>query len=396
MHLSGRKKSMKSLFRINAGHNRIFGLDILRALAILFVVFGHSAILVPEQYKSIIRIVTLDGVAIFFVLSGFLIGGILLKILEKEKPTFKNLLIFWSRRWLRTLPVYIVILTFVIVFTYIYKPERLPSDWYKYYIFIQNFNQAIPNFFKESWSLSIEEWFYLLVPTSLFILLNLFKKSVKATSLVLIIGGIIAIVWYRFHLYESIPAPSRLDKDAFSQYLHNVGEIITYQVIPRLDAIMFGVLGAFVAQYYPKIWKKASLLLIPLLALPLMYILKYYISHRHDEYSFVMLPVIKSFVVFCTLPYFSNLKSGPKIFTKPITFISLISYSMYLTNLTIVIHIFIKFGLHNNIRGLHKCGETWEWEYIYFWFVTISLSYLLYVLVEQPFMRLRDLKKNKK
>jgi peptidoglycan/LPS O-acetylase OafA/YrhL len=387
---------MKSLFRINAGHNRIFGLDVLRALAILFVVFGHSAILVPEKYKSIIRIVTLDGVAIFFVLSGFLIGGILLKILEKDKPNLKTLFNFWSRRWLRTLPVYVILLTFVIAFTYIYKPERLPEDWYKYYLFIQNFNQAIPNFFKESWSLSIEEWFYLLVPSSLFLLLNLFKKSVKATSLVLIIGGIIAIVWYRFHLYESIPVPNRLDKEAFSKYLHNVSEIITYQVIPRLDAIMFGVLGAFVAQYYPKTWKKASLLLIPLLALPIMYILKYYISHRHDEYSFVMLPVIKSFVVFCTLPYFSQLKSGPKLLSKPITFISLISYSMYLTNLTIVVHVFIKFGLHDNLRGLHKCTETWKWEYIYFWFVTICLSYLLYVLIEQPFMRLRDLKKNKK
>jgi peptidoglycan/LPS O-acetylase OafA/YrhL len=368
---------MKSLFRINAGHNRIFGLDVLRALAILFVVFGHSAILVPEKYKSIIRIVTLDGVAIFFVLSGFLIGGILLKILEKDKPNLKTLFNFWSRRWLRTLPVYVILLTFVIAFTYIYKPERLPVDWYKYYLFIQNFNQAIPNFFKESWSLSIEEWFYLLVPSSLFLLLNVFRKSVKTTSLVLIIGGIIAIVWYRFHLYESIPVPNRLDKEAFSKYLHNVSEIITYQVIPRLDAIMFGVLGAFIAQYYPKTWKKASLLLIPLLALPIMYILKYYISHRHDEYSFVMLPVIKSFVVFCTLPYFSQLKSGPKLLSKPITVISLISYSMYL-------------------RGLHKCTETWKWEYIYFWFVTICLSYLLYVLIEQPFMRLRDLKKNKK
>jgi len=387
---------MKSLFRINSGHNRIFGLDVLRALAILFVVFGHSAILVPEKYKSIIRIVTLDGVAIFFVLSGFLIGGILLKILEKDKPNLKTLFNFWLRRWLRTLPVYVILLTFVIAFTYIYKPERLPGDWYKYYLFIQNFNQAIPNFFKESWSLSIEEWFYLLVPSSLFLLLNLFKKSVKATSLVLIIGGIIAIVWYRFHLYESIPVPNRLDKEAFSKYLHNVSEIITYQVLPRLDAIMFGVLGAFVAQYYPKTWKKASLLIIPLLALPLMYILKYYISHRHDEYSFVMLPVIKSFVVFCTLPYFSQLKSGPKLFSKPITFISLVSYSMYLTNLTIVVHIFIKFGLHDNLRGLHQCTETWKWEYIYFWFVTICLSYLLYVLIEQPFMRLRDLKKNKK
>ena len=54
-----------SFFRLNTGHSRIFGLDLLRAIAILYVVFGHSAILVPEAYKDIIRKITLDGVAIF-------------------------------------------------------------------------------------------------------------------------------------------------------------------------------------------------------------------------------------------------------------------------------------------------------------------------------------------
>ena len=70
-------------FSLNTGHSRIFGLDLLRAIAILFVVIGHSSILAPEHIKPIIRLITLDGVAIFFVLSGFLIGGILIRQIEK-------------------------------------------------------------------------------------------------------------------------------------------------------------------------------------------------------------------------------------------------------------------------------------------------------------------------
>ena len=121
-----------NFLKINYGHSRVFGLDLLRMFAILFVVFGHSAILVPEEYKDIIRKITLDGVAMFFVLSGFLIGGILIKIVEKEKPTFPVLLNFWSRRWLRTAPIYFIILSFVLIYTFIYKADRVPSDWYRY------------------------------------------------------------------------------------------------------------------------------------------------------------------------------------------------------------------------------------------------------------------------
>jgi peptidoglycan/LPS O-acetylase OafA/YrhL len=387
---------MKDIFRINTGHARVFGLDVLRFLAIIFVVFGHSAILVPKEFKPTIRIITLDGVAIFFVLSGFLIGGILLKVLEKQKPTFGTLLNFWSRRWLRTLPVYFFILSFVIGFTYIYKPERLPEEWYKYYFFIQNFNQVIPNFFKESWSLSIEEWFYLLVPSALFLILRIFKYNLKKSSLLLIIFGISSIIFYRHILFINEALPLINKKDIITDYAEKIGELITYQVIPRLDSIMFGVLAAFLAHFYPNQWKSFSKKWIVFVAFPLLYLLKYLNACYLNEFSIVFLPVLKSIVVFSTLPYFSNLKSGPKIISKPITFISLISYSMYLTNLTIVVHVFIKFGLHNNLRGLHKCTNNWEWEYIYFWFVTISLSYLLYVLIEQPFMKLRDIKKNKK
>ena len=52
--------------------NRIYGLDILRALAIIFVVYGHAQKFAPEWLKDVYTIPLYDGVAVFFVLSGFL------------------------------------------------------------------------------------------------------------------------------------------------------------------------------------------------------------------------------------------------------------------------------------------------------------------------------------
>ena len=58
-----------------AKENRILGLDILRAIAILCVVIIRSSNFMPESFIRIIQYIAFDGVSIFFVLSGFLIGG---------------------------------------------------------------------------------------------------------------------------------------------------------------------------------------------------------------------------------------------------------------------------------------------------------------------------------
>ena len=86
--------------------NRVFGLDFLRAIAISLVLISHiSLLLFPTSdnfFLKIIRIFGAVGVDLFFVLSGFLIGGILLKHIDLNKTNFKDLLIFWKWRWFRT------------------------------------------------------------------------------------------------------------------------------------------------------------------------------------------------------------------------------------------------------------------------------------------------------
>ncbi len=87
--------------------NRIFGLDFLRAIAILQVVQGHAYQLhyqfwdyTPWASKIISFTIFnfVDGVDLFFVLSGFLIGGILIKSLENQLITTNILWNFWIKR----------------------------------------------------------------------------------------------------------------------------------------------------------------------------------------------------------------------------------------------------------------------------------------------------------
>lgn len=71
-------------FKLEQSPNRVFGLDLLRFVAIFMVLLGHSLILAPKALKPFVYKFLFDGVAIFFVLSGFLIGGILIKQLNKK------------------------------------------------------------------------------------------------------------------------------------------------------------------------------------------------------------------------------------------------------------------------------------------------------------------------
>jgi peptidoglycan/LPS O-acetylase OafA/YrhL len=365
-------------FSLEADRNRVFGLDLLRFFAIIFVVLGHSKILVPEQYDYLIGKFILDGVSIFFVLSGFLIGRILINQLIQHKTKVSDLLTFWKRRWIRTLPAYLVVLIFLVIYTYLLKPNRLPNDFYKYFFFLQNFNVPQPPFFSESWSLSIEEWFYLSMPI-IFILVFSIRKKYSAILFV-IISIIVLVVFYRFHLFQT------RDISTFTKVDLN----ILRQVVPRLDAIMFGVLGAYLSLFKEKLWALLCKKWMIIIAFIILYLLKQFNSNYDTFYFIVLLPAFKSFAVLLMLPFLSSYKLKKTNFiSQSITFISLTSYSMYLVNRTIVIEIIIKYGLNNNLTGKHVFEGSWIPEYILFWTITLLLSFLMYKLIEKPFLKLR-------
>ena len=138
--------------------HRVFGLDLMRAVAILMVVLVHGDAIVKPVFPNFPKFMIFDGVDLFFVLSGFLIGQILLKVFLRNEFNFMSVLQFLKRRWFRTLPNYYFVLILALLYTVISTGGigRFSGD---YLFFLQNFRQRHPDFFAVAWSLTIEEWF---------------------------------------------------------------------------------------------------------------------------------------------------------------------------------------------------------------------------------------------
>jgi peptidoglycan/LPS O-acetylase OafA/YrhL len=218
---------------------RIPELDGLRGIAIGMVLIYHyfqsTWITKPGSFAAYVQAagrLTWTGVDLFFVLSGFLIGGILLD--ARESPNYFR--VFYTRRFFRIVPIYAALLlvlpTLVAVGSWV-KPGSLhwfhgrTTPWYSYWIFAQNFWMARAGDLGGyglwmTWSLAVEEQFYLTMPVLVrFLSLRSFVISVLL--------GICAAPALRMTLHFFWPE----------------NWIPGYVLMPcRMDALLLGVLAA--------------------------------------------------------------------------------------------------------------------------------------------------------
>src|SRR5436305_13147969 len=162
------------------------GLDLLRALAIIVVVIYHAALFGFKLPGRVDRFGWI-GVDLFFVLSGYLIGGQLLAPLAREKPI--SLGRFFARRVLRIMPAY-----FVILAVYFLLPSRreypdMSQPLWKFLLSIQNVALHGGTAFSHAWSLAVEDQFYLCLP---FILLfaNRWPRTGFLMPCLIVLGGV--------------------------------------------------------------------------------------------------------------------------------------------------------------------------------------------------------------
>jgi len=373
---------IKNFFAIEFSENRVYGLDILRSLAILEVVYAHGQTFLPKQFWFIYDIIGFDGVTLFFVLSGFLIGRILIRTLENSPPTTRVLLHFWKRRWWRTLPNYFLVLAFLLVHHSITKEFRA-SEHLSYFIFSQNLFYEHPWFFGEAWSLSVEEWFYFLIPILIFLFIRFARLPAKRSFFIVIVLIIISVFAFRVLRFHYLALWEITDFDA--------GKTFRMQVFTRLDSIMFGVLGAYIFSFFSRFWNshiKKSFWLGIILIVGIQ-VSKNLIDER-SFYSCVVMYSLLSFAFLCLLPYFNQLKRGKGKFYKSITCVSLISYSMYLLNLNIVYWVIVQ-NLPWELIPVRATIIAY-FKFLVFWLITGALSTLLYKYYEVPMMSLRDRK----
>lgn len=364
-------------------NQRIFGLDVMRATAILFVVFSHALWIFPEASGSLVdmlRLMGVMGVEIFFVLSGFLIGRILFRIFTKTEFKPKDLNYFLIRRWFRTLPNYYLALL-INIFIAAYFGREHPETLWKYFFFIQNAVDGMDIFFTESWSLPIEEFAYIICP-ALFYLALLFKWKISKEKVFLYVTLFIISFFVFTKLVYNYQTPES-DMTYWNIHLKAV-------VLYRIDAIYYGVLAAYVSIKAPLIWKsKKDLMLFFSFAGFLIFhllISKYALTIENYPFlwNVLYLPLC-SILIACSLPFLSQWKTVASYILKPITIISLISYSMYLLHYSIILQLMRYFQPIENLSINSKLLFV-----LVYLILTFILSYLLYKVFEKPMMDIRD------
>ena len=139
---------------------RVIGLDIVRSVAVLSVVLHHFTHLWWRFAFAPLVLAGIYGVELFFVLSGFLIGGILFRQAKRDGFHRKDILHFWKRRWFRTLPNYVLFLGLFTIVAVLNHADL--TGWWRYLFFLQNlFSSKYLIIYGVSWSLCVEEWSYI-------------------------------------------------------------------------------------------------------------------------------------------------------------------------------------------------------------------------------------------
>ncbi len=164
------------------------GMDVLRALAIVAVVNCHAVGRFTDPApgeaptaSALRQVAGLGGrgVDLFFALSGWLLGRQLLReYFDSGRIDFRR---FWLRRWLRTLPAYYAVL----IATTLWYCRRTgePPDW-TFPVFLQTYCSDMP-YFGVSWSLCVEEHFYLAVPLLTLLVATRWGRLILVAVLVL-------------------------------------------------------------------------------------------------------------------------------------------------------------------------------------------------------------------
>lgn len=356
---------------IEIDRRRIFGLDLLRALAILCVIHGHIFFLLNDTPLAfLMRWPMLHGVDMFFVLSGFLIGGAFLKHAESHQGTVgrEKLGAFYARAALRILPCYYVIL---LLYYILVKQQIIAgstetfSVWY-FITFTQNLFTPFWDFFWESWTLSVEWWFYMIFPLLLLLSCRFVqpRKSVPCICLLFCIFSVI---------YRIIVSKYALDSFWWSAWIRKT-------VASRIDGIFIGVLAAWIHQYLPEKWNRHALICF-VAGVLMMAFLCAVKSPVHTFYSRVVYSTLLPVSIALWLPLLCRMRSVKNAFGGIVSHLSVLSYSLFLTNLMVAQLIAAQYS-----DTFHRLGV---WGYVLCWLLVLIAGYLLHVLIEKPFMKLR-------
>ncbi len=309
-----------------SSRRHLVGLDLMRAVAIGMVLASHGGSYValwfhvPLPFN--IAVAGFFGVELFFVLSGFLIGGLLIEAarpVRDRRSAWDAWRVFMLRRWMRTLPAYYAWIG-VIAATALAGLAAWPSHLLAHLTLTQNLAwPMLADWFAVSWSLAVEEWFYLIFAS-------------------LIVGGT-WLLGRRRALWVGVVLLLTVSPSLRAMLPGNVDwdQVTSKVVLYRLDAIGYGVAVACLL-HGRRLGLAAALACLVAGAGVILAIWTGQFSGMMPHRLFlanVIFPLCSVGFALC-LPAASRAMAAPRWLAAPAALVSRHAYTLYLVHLTLL------------------------------------------------------------
>lgn len=343
-----------NLIKTLSDQKRQVNIDFLRGCAVLAVVLFHFNGLLPHGNL---------GVDLFFVISGYLVGGALMKdfLLDRKINFFR----FVLRRGFKIWPSYYVFFFIAFILSSLFFTGSLEgqklhfSELPRYLFWYRNFTGFPMRFsFDHVWSLCIEEHFYILLP-----LLILTLRAFGANSKVFVFT-LVAIILLAF-ASKCIMLNFTRSKDTFSMTFN------------RLDTFSWGILVAYLQ------FRGKDLSLKPGIRMLLLFIGIGGVALTIYLYELGIIPYFKALIMHSILPVWmffviwSTLSMKNKRWLVPFRIVGYYSYNWYLWNPIVA------------ISCTHFLGMS-VLSFSVYLFVSFGLAIIFTYLVEEKFLVLRN------
>jgi peptidoglycan/LPS O-acetylase OafA/YrhL len=340
--------------RASRSTGRIPTLDGLRAISLAMVLLGHldGTRNYPRALEPLGQFADM-GVRIFFVLSGFLITGLLLR--ERSKTGAISLRLFYLRRVFRIFPAAYVFIAVMGVLSFRSVIALNPHDLLFAVTYTSNFNLHRSWNFGHLWSLSVEEQFYLLWPAVL--VLWGAPRAAKLAWVVIAVSPLVRmLVWYLSPVW----------REGIGVIFPTIADPLAAGCILALQRDWLWAQG-----WYRRILTSPYFWLVPFA------VFAGDLTRLHPRVSFVIAQPIMNLAIAMSLDYCMRHATswvGRVLDWRPMAFVGVLSYSIYLWQ-----------QLFLNRDGV----AVWN-SFPLNLCLTILCALASYKLVEQPFLRLKD------
>lgn len=369
--------------------SRAAGPDLLRALAIVLVMFWHLPRSATPVFMQGLKQIGWTGVDLFFVLSGYLIGTqLMVRLARGQRLSLRD---FYLKRALRILPAFLAVLALYVFVPAIRESATMQAPW-RFLTFTMNFglDYSVTGAFTQAWSLCVEEHFYVAFPLLVLVLSRLrWRGWAVVLACGVLVGGMLlrAAIWQ-----DSMAEP--LAEGAFRRLSPTYLQAIYYPTYCRLDGLLFGVLLAAFKVFKPEHWRRYVnprwALVVGLAALTVVGIIFSYPIAPGFTGRGPMLTLVGATFAYPLLSLgFACLLAASLEWDRAFGnwrvpgagAIALISYSIYLTH---------KLVGHGAELLLGKQAMTGFGGFALYFAASIAAGALLWLTVERPFLVLRD------